>query len=239
MSEPCRFLALPPEIRDQIYTYLCGNQVIRIRGYIPGSTWAYVRASTEEGLPLHGFRAMLLISRQVTREATHIIYSTNQFCFHRAPELRLFNELVPRRNLASVRNLKLALSLKYPSTRDAGSKSCTISELATQMPNLVHIHLELSLGLAYRESSTKSKGHPSVLKESVKSSTAFPNLRQGIVVLNAAPFRGLFRDYPNLSPVEQWLQDEFKRGCDFIAGAPVKVILYDDVTADAYDPSCV
>ena len=237
MSELCGFLTLPLEVREQIYTYLCGNRVIHIEVCLPKNVWCYLGARTEKGRPIDGIEAMLLISRQVTREVTHVLYSTNQFCFHSAPELRLFNDRIPIRHLASVRSIKLELLLRYlPEewTSDVDSK-CSISQLAPRMPNLVDICLNLNLVEGYMLRLTRQKPPSRVLRETVESSTVFPNLKQGTVVLDISGSRCFHGDGSNLSKFEQWILDELERGRNFLAGNPVELNLY-IASADPYDP---
>lgn len=109
-DEPLPFLSLPREVRDQIYTYalqapreaFVGVRHIRMLSCdtFPDSTHYPFKPPTP---------ALLLVNKQIYDEAVRVLYTCNNFSFHRPRELFDFQTQVGVYNCALVRQMKISV----------------------------------------------------------------------------------------------------------------------------------
>ena len=220
MNDSSRFLTLPCEVRDQIYTYVCGNQVIDI-ACCPTSGRRSLTAEREQGMQVQNIKNMLLVCRQMTQEAAHIFYSTNQFCFEDHDVPQMFDTVVPPQFLTSIRNIKLTTKVIYLYEETLSSWFTTSSlVMFGRMPNLVYIHLRLERS---RHICTHGCAESRViLQDYLNTSMAFPKLKRATVeIFGCCRYIDLYGPSER-SEFRQWTAHALEAGLDFLAGLPVK-----------------
>ncbi|CAD6446002.1 3afd3d3d-1b04-4f8c-b00b-86cc05f57997-CDS [Sclerotinia trifoliorum] len=117
-DKPLPFLSFPREVRDQIYTYalqapreaFVGVRHIRMLSCdtFPDSTHYPFKPPTP---------GLLLASKQIYEEAVQVLYSCNNFSFHKPRELFDFQSQVGVYNCALVRQMKISVVFEDESTQ--------------------------------------------------------------------------------------------------------------------------
>ncbi|APA08868.1 predicted protein [Sclerotinia sclerotiorum 1980 UF-70] len=115
---PLPFLSFPREVRDQIYTYalqapreaFVGVRHIRMLSCdtFPDSTHYPFKPPTP---------GLLLANKQIYEEAVQVLYSCNNFSFHKPRELFDFQSQVGVYNCALVRQMKISVVFEDESTQ--------------------------------------------------------------------------------------------------------------------------
>lgn len=108
---PFRFLDLPAELRNYIYrlTLLSGSKIrVHIEGTsVSGKDPYRVRNVSKNARSKGTTTSIMLLNRQVNREASTILWSSNEFELMRFPELRKFILLLGPERRPLITNIKL------------------------------------------------------------------------------------------------------------------------------------
>ena len=168
---PCHFLAkLPLEIREEIYKYVVGGNLVHI--VRKGDKLAHVRCAFDRPWDLfrecrraaartcyddvptlaftaNGNVALLRTCRQIYTEAVNIMYKHNSFDFDHQDLFLFFSRSILPQRLAQIRRLELNLDIinikkSFPWIEPApNSWSLMWSVIGKHMPGLRHLSVQL------------------------------------------------------------------------------------------------
>ena len=133
---PTTFFDLPREIRDKIYFYLCGDQIIylylrgAVRNLLSSTQYGRLGSAIARGPPVEGvqrlpsprtryrllmpavtMKSLPFVCRQIRKEAMSILYSTSTLHFHDRETFLRFNHLLPFTHRSKIRAIGLNLKL--------------------------------------------------------------------------------------------------------------------------------
>ena len=169
---PITFFDLPREIRDKIYFYLCGDQIIYlymldgVRDLYSSTQYRRLGTVIARGPPVECMQrlpsrktrygllmpAMIMKSlpflcRQTRREAMHVLYSTSTFHFHDRETFLRFNYLLPLALRHQIRAIGLNLKLlPTGSGRFDEWKPIVTRYIVPQYRGLLYLEIVLSDG---------------------------------------------------------------------------------------------
>ena len=158
---------------------------------------------------------LLLVCRQVYREAKHILFSTNTFSFRRCAGLRTFLGLDTPTRLSPrpfpCRNHHLAicsihLNISLQCMKDAESWKIIMRQIATVLPNLWNINISFTQGNPYLTNDPNDLKGPS--RAARDDAAQWEILMESLLDLASLPLRSATFDISDKNVHHRWRSAE-------------------------------